>query len=361
MRLATTSTRRAWICVTSAALAACSGDGGTDPRDTANRFDAAKVSANVTTIQRLAAVPILDSWVHVTDHLGQGTRTTPGLAPTSDGASQLVNTIRRLAAITGTGRGIHLVPVIRPGAFGRTYVYDATAGQYVVDPDRAGAPVNGVRFVLYPTDGNGAIMPDTEIGYADLTDERAASTEVAGLRFKVVSGTTTVLDYAFEVGGLFVSPSIEIQGFISDGTDRVNFELSTQGPAWEIGGPFELEAELSVPSSGFTVTASLSQVGVPDPVSDVELTIASGDDRLELSATTAMGQIDASVTVNGSVFATVQGSVANPTIAGEGGRELTQEEWSALARIVEFTGGVFALLGGLLAPAGPLLALGLGL
>ena len=356
---------KVWSCarITCAALvltAACSDDSPTGPRDSENHFDAAKVSANVATIERVAAVPILDSWSNLADQLGPAARTSPALAP-QDGPTQLINTIRRIASFTGAARGVFLVPVIRPAVFGRTYVYDATAGHYVVDPTRTGAPANGVRFALYENDGNGAIMPATEIGYADLIDAKASSTSSAGLRFQVVAGSTTVLDYAFEVSGLFVSPAIEVGGFISDGTDRVNFAISTQGPAWENGGPFQLEAELSVPSTGFTVNAALSQVGVPDPVSEVDLTIASGADRLEVSSSTAMGEIDASVKVNGTVLATVTGSVANPTIAGEGGRELTQEEWSALAEVIEFTGSVFALLGSLLAPAGVLLALALGL
>jgi hypothetical protein len=343
-----------------AALTACSGDGATDPENTTNRFDAARVSANVATIERVAATPIIDAWAHLADFLGSTARTSPALAP-EDGPTQLINTIRRLASITGADRGVFLVPVIRSAVLGSTYVYDATTEQYVVDASRTGAPTDGVRFALYETDDTGAIMPATEIGYADLIDEKAASTSSAGLRFKVVSGTTTVLDYAFEVGGLFVSPTIDIGGYLSDGTDRVNFELSTHAPAWENAGPFELEATLTVPSSGFTVNASLSGTASPEPSSDIQLTLQSGADRLEVSAATAQGQIDASVKLNGSVFATVEGPVSNPTIKGEGGRDLTQEEWSALAKVVEFTDGVFAILGGLLAPAGVLLAIALGL
>ena len=350
----------AGICLAVAALAACSGDGATAPQDPDNRFDAAKVSANVATIERVAATPILDSWSHLADFLGSTARTSPALAP-EDGPTQLINAIRHIASITGADRGVFLVPVIRSAVLGHTYVYDEASEQYIADPNRAGAPPNGVRFVLYETDDTGAIMPATEIGYADLIDEKAASTSSAGLRFKIVSGTTTVLDYAFEVSGLFVSPTIDIDGYLSDGTDRVNFELSTHAPAWENAGPFELEATLTVPSSGFTVNASLSGTASPQPSSDVQLTLQSGTDRLEVSAATAQGQIDASVKLNGSVFATVEGPVSNPTIKGEGGRDLTQDEWSALAKVVEFTDGVFAILGGLLAPAGVLLAIALGL
>jgi hypothetical protein len=61
------------------------------------------------------------------------------------------------------------------------------------------------------------------------------------------------------------------------------------------------------------------------------------------------------------VLATATGPVGEPVIRGEGGRELTQDEWAALAQVVEFSNGVFELLGGLLAPAGVLLALALGL
>jgi hypothetical protein len=360
MRSLTIQSSRAGICVALAALAACSGDGATAPQNPDNRFDAAKVSANVATIERVAATPIIDAWAHLADFLGSTARTSPGMAP-QDGSTQLINTIHRIASLTGADRGIFLVPVIRSGVLGTTYDYDAATEQYVVDPNRTGAPANGVRFALYETDDTGAIMPATEIGYADLIDEKAASTSSAGLRFKVVSGTTTVLDYAFEVGGLFVSPKIDIDGYLSDGTDRVNFQLSTQAPAWENAGPFALEATLTVPSSGFTVNASLSGIASPEPSSDVQLTLHSGTDVLEVSAATAQGQIDASVKLNGSIFATVEGPVSNPTIKGEGGRDLTQDEWSALAKVVEFTDGVFALLGGLLAPAGVLLAIALGL
>jgi hypothetical protein len=347
-------------CAALALLAGCSSDSTTAPDNQRNQFDAAKVSANVATIERVAATPIIDAWTHLADFLSSTARTSPTPAP-PDGATQLINTIRRLASVTGADRGVFLVPVLRSGVLGSTYVYDATTQQYVADPARTGAPANGVRFVLYETDDTGAIMPATEIGYADLIDEKAASTSSAGLHFKVVSGTTTVLDYAFEVGGLFISPTIDVTGYISDGTDRVNFDLSTQAPAWESAGPFELEAKLTVPSTGFTVNASLSGTASPEPSSNVELSLQSGTDKLEVSAATEQGQIDASVKVNGAVFATVEGPASNPTIKGEGGRDLTQEEWAALAKVVEFTDGVFALLGGLFAPAGVLLAIALGL
>ena len=58
---------------------------------------------------------------------------------------------------------------------------------------------------------------------------------------------------------------------------------------------------------------------------------------------------------------TVRGTSANPVIKGDGGRELTAEELTALGEVVKFAEGVFELIGGLLAPTGALLLIGLGL
>jgi hypothetical protein len=75
----------------------------------------------------------------------------------------------------------------------------------------------------------------------------------------------------------------------------------------------------------------------------------------------AAGQVDVTVTVNGKVLATATGDAANPVLKGEGGRDLTADELAALGQIVAFGDGVFKLFGGLLAPAGALLGLAIGL
>jgi hypothetical protein len=171
-----------------------------------------------------------------------------------------------------------------------------------------------------------------------------------------------VLDYSFELGGLFVNPTLEVSGYLSDGTDRVNFEISTSAPAWATGGTARLDATLDLVGKDFKVTTSLeANAGATDGSGEVAVKIEGGDDIIEIDSETASGQVDVTVKVNGAVFATATGPAGNPVIKGEGGRDLTQDEWAALAQLVEFTNGVFGLLGGLLAPAGALLALALGL
>lgn len=79
--------------------------------------------------------------------------------------------------------------VIPPSVRGTTYVFDPEKHCYVPDPNRTGAPENGVRYALY------AVNPFThepvvseEIGYADLTDEGDDTPNTAALRLRAVSG-----------------------------------------------------------------------------------------------------------------------------------------------------------------------------
>lgn len=334
---------------------ACSGDSASEP-STQNPWDASGVSANVAAIERVAAAPALESYRVLGRYIGVASSS----APAQEGAPALQAVARRLAELTGVAGGPQLVPVVRPAVLGRTYVFDAGAGTYVHDPARSGAPSNGVRFVLYETDAaTGAIKPGVEIGYADLIDERASSPTTAGLRFRVVAGGVTYLEYAFELAGLVVSPTLQVNGFMSDGTDRVNFQVLVSGPAWGHGGTARLEAKLELPSEDFSVVTTMeSEPGGP---SEVELTVRGGSDVIVVKARVESGQVDATVTVNGKVLATATGDASNPVLRGEGGRELTAEELTALGQIVAFADGVFRLFGELLAPAGALLGLALGL
>ncbi len=339
-------------------LAAC-GDGGTGPA-AEQSFDATGVSANVASIERVAASPALEAYRVLGQYIGVASNGVPVEA----GAPAIQQVARRIAELTGLGGGPQRVPVVRSGLLGRTYVYDPAAEQYVHAHSRTGAPANGVRFVLYEADeATKAIkQPLVEIGYADLIDERRSSATTAGLRFKVVSGGVTYLEYAFEISGLVVSPTLQVNGFMSDGTDRVNFDLLLTAPAWGMGGTATLEAKLELPTKDFRVETTLeAAAGEPGGPSEVVLTIRGGDDVIVVNSKVNAGQVDVTVTVNGKVLATATGSASNPVLKGEGGRELTADELAALGQVVAFADGVFKLFGALLAPAGALLGLALGL
>ncbi|MFN0177800.1 MAG: hypothetical protein ACKVZ0_03305 [Gemmatimonadales bacterium] len=343
-----------WVLVAGVLMSAACSD-GTGPGTDQSAFDARKVREGLTAIEQVSSNPVLTSFRALS---GEIPTAASGNGPA---ASRLVGVVRDIAGMVAPTGGPSLIPVIRSSIRGKTMVYDATANKYVVAEGRTGAPANGVRFILYE-ELEGRPNPAKEIGYSDLIDEKAASATSAGLRLKVVSGQVTHLDYSFDLSGSLSATTVKVVGFLSDGTERINFDLTTTGQLFGRGGTVTVDGKIEVPSQQFSITARLvGEAGNEGGAGQVDLTVKAGSDVIAVKWTGNANSVDAKVTVNGTLFATVTGSPANPVIRGEGGRELTAEEMQALGQVVEFAQGVFELIGGLLAPAAALLLLGLGL
>ena len=335
-------------------LAACSESNAPER----GAFNPARVEAGITTVQRLAASPVLGS-LTATGRVAGGV-SSAGMIGGNSGAG-LESALQRLTSATA-GAGAALIPVMQPSVLGRTFVYDASTRKYVPDASRTGAPSNGVRFVLYETAGNGDPVPGREVGYADLTDERRSSPTTAGVRLVVVGGGVTHLDYSFDLTGSLDAATFVVQGFLSDGSDRVNFSIRTSSQLFGRGGDASIDATITVPRHDFTVTAKAAGIaGESNGDGSIDLTVRSGADEIVVEAETVEGQIDATFTVNGELFATATGDARSPAIRGQGGRDLTAEELEALGAIVQMAEGLFELVGGLLAPAGALLLIALGI
>jgi hypothetical protein len=338
------------------ALAACSGN--VAPNDQA-AFDAARVEAGIRSVERAANAPALESFRALGQHVGAVGVQAGGAA---SGSARLVRALDRIVDATRF-TGAALVPIIRSSVLGTTFVYDPAQKRYVADPARTGAPANGVRFILYEVEAeSGTPIPEREVGHADLTDERRGAPNTLGLKFEVEAGGVTHLRYTFDLSGSIGSAEAAVRGFLSDGTERVDFDLTTTGQLFGRGGTATLDARLAVPSQDFEVRTRLTgTAGEENGDGRLELTVRARSDVIEVEAETRSRRIDATFTVNGRLLARASGDVANPVIRGEGGRELTQEEMAALGAIVAFADGVFKLIGGLLEPAGALLVIALGL
>lgn len=342
--------------VTGLGIAAACSD-GTSPKP--DRFNASRVEAGVAVVQRVSASPMLGS-LQVVARFAGGMTSTAAASVAGRWDSGLENTVRRLAASTADV-GAALIPVIRPSVLGTTFGYDASKRTYVPAPSRAGAPANGVRFILYETAANGDPIPGKEIGYADLTDERQASPSTAGVRLVVVSGGVTFLNYSFDLTGSLQAATADVHGYVSDGTERLDFSIKTGQQLFGRGGRATLDATLTVAQHDFEVTAHAEgTAGDPDSDGKINLTIKSSSDVIVVDAETVEGQLDALVTVNGQTLATATGDPHAPTIRAENGRELTEAEMHALAAIVTMSGEIFALVTSLLQPAGVLLLIALG-
>ncbi|MBM4185907.1 MAG: hypothetical protein FJ206_01220 [Gemmatimonadetes bacterium] len=343
----------AWV-VPVAVVAACSD--GTGPGGDQGEFNARQMTDGVATIERVSAAPVLASFRNLAGQI-------PGSVPAgASAAGRLIAAVQDIATLTRPALGgPNAIPVIRPSVFGKTFVYDPATKEYVVS-SRAGAPANGVRFILYREGEQGRPNPAQEIGYADLTDEKASSATSAGLKLKVVSGSITHLEYSFDLSGSISNATVKVVGYLSDGTERINFDLSTNGQLFGRGGTATIEGKIEVPSQRFSVEAKLvGQAGESGGAGQIDLRVKAGDDVLVIKVTGSAGAINATITANGKLFATVTGTAEKPVIKGEGGRDLTAEELEALGAVVKFAEGVFELIGGLLAPAGVLLLIGLGI
>ncbi|MCU0621177.1 MAG: hypothetical protein MUC69_06725 [Gemmatimonadales bacterium] len=245
---------------------------------------------------------------------------------------------RATASLAGLDRqgGVASVEVLPPSVLGLTFVFDPATERYVAST-RTGAPANGVRFVLYtvnPVTGEPA-EPLQEVGYADIVDEGTAST--TSLRTTVVSGGTTYLDYRVDVTAGLNSGVALVDGFVTNGVDRVNFDLRNEVRVGS-GISATLDYLLAVPTRDVTFDwqVALSDILSEDAVTEVDLQMAGphGDVRLAGEVVGLDGVL--AVTVNGEPFALVTVSAENPPLFTDpNGNPLTPAEQEALRRIFD--------------------------
>lgn len=339
---------------TLAVLAACSDSSG--PIDQKATFNSRQVKDGLATVEQVGASPVLKSFQALAGQIGGSAAATA-----TSGTDRYLAAVQNIAGILRPQTQAALVPIIRSSMLGKTLTYNPATKAYGVS-DRTGAPANGVRFVLYQNDASNQPIVAQEIGAADLTDQKASSPTSAGLRLVVRSNGTTFLDYAFDLSGTVALAVVNVDGYMSDGTDRVDFKITTTGQLFGRGGTATIDARLEVLAKHFAIAAKVKgPAGGGAGPTEIDLTVTSSSDVIAVSSKGTQTAIDAKVTVNGKLFATVTGTPASPVIKGDGGRELTADELTALGEVVKFSEGVFGLIGGLLAPAGALLLIGLGL
>ena len=252
-------------------------------------------------------------------------------------------------------------PIISDTHRGATFVYDPEVDEYVVDPEREGAPATGVRFVLYEVDAAGVPVLDEEIGHADLVDEGDASAEDVALRLTVVAHERTVLEYRTTVDIGVLWAEITVAGFLRDEDGaQLDFDITAMGEQSTAGGSLAITFDLGVESRGFSISGSVSGIeNGGEGEGDVELSVTHRHHTLDVDVTGAEGQIDGSIYLDGDLFATVSGDAENPTIVSGDGDPLTFEEALVLHRILDSIEDVFDLLEDLVDPVDELVLVGI--
>jgi hypothetical protein len=219
---------------------------------------------------------------------------------------------------------------------GVTFTYNVDADQYEPS-DLTGAPVDGVRFIVYAINGiSGAIIePVVEVGYADITTTE--TTTSATVRIELVSADVTYLDYAVGITANSTGGTIAVSGFVSNGDDRVDFDLDTHVSSTQSTTQIAADYTLIVPTRGgfridfeseitltASTTASTSTLEARGPHGTVTIT---GDN--------AGNSGTFEVEVNGELFASIGYTTGQaPVITGADGEPLTQAELEVLQDIL---------------------------
>jgi hypothetical protein len=265
-----------------------------------------------------------------------------------------VRSAERLAAVLpksgkpGSGASMAIAPAV----MGKTFVY--SAGSYVVS-DRAGAPVAGVRFILYAVDPVtfAPVEPLVETGYVDLTDLSSGSTSAA--RVRVVSGDTEYLNYSVTAINSVSSGRVTVLGWVTDGTHQANINLRA---TLTFSAGLTLTYSVDVPTRDFSIDLRLTSSGLDPQTATivVSLDVRGPNGWIQMSGQFDQNGGTLNVTVSGHHFATItQTGAAEPVITGADGQPMTQDDLAAVRGIFYLTTEAFTSFDQMFAPVGAFL------
>lgn len=239
-------------------------------------------------------------------------------------------------------------PLLPADVLGTTFEWDEVESGYVAS-ERAGAPANGVRFLLYDR----TTVPPTENGFVDITDESDPSADRLSVHLE--KNGVTRLAYDVEVVETTSGGTIGVSGYLTDGTDRLDFDLLES--VAETADGFQIDVDYSVSLAGqplsvdldytidfgTTLGASLTATFVNGANTLVLVMSQEGEDTLE-----------GSVEWNGDLVMTItDDGTGEPLFLGPEGEELTAAEAQAISEMFEiamggldFLAAYIVLLGG---------------
>ena len=284
----------------------------------------------------------------------------------SDALVQLETLGRRISgedllADPGKG-GPASVPIISEQARRSTFVYDPETDGYRRDAARAGAPPNGVRFILYAADVTGRPDVTAETGHADLLDMGDALPGSLSLRFVVTVEGNQRMDYTVTAGGSERAGAVGVAGFLRGERDLLAFNIVAQGRRDGENEASEARFVVSMDERGFRATAT--QTGTNGPgggAGGLELAVQHGQQSITVELSGSESAVSGVFSVNGRVLASVSGLPESPAFLGAGGEPLDPDELRALGHVMRLQGQVFHLFQTLMEPAADLIALGIGL
>ena len=265
----------------------------------------------------------------------------------------------RLVAMAAAAGPNPSIAVIAPDLLGKTFVYDPAQLKYVVDPARAGAPANGIRYILYAEDPltHQPIVTE-ETGMADLTDEGTALPFGFELRLRVHDHDVDVLDYTLRVDGAPNAGNVKVDGFVANALDRSNFHVGITGVRAFGLAQVHVDFWFDLLGRDFRLAATIDAAKIPAvDVRDIDEAVRLGGHSIRLLGQAHADSVRAVVQMDGAPFAIVSGLASDPTVVDPNGQPLDADDRMMLRRAVRALHRVNHLVHGLLKPAQLLWAL----
>ena len=232
-------------------------------------------------------------------------------------------------------------PLFPDEFLGRTY--DRNGGDYEHNDTRPGAPLNGVRFILYGVDPFTHDLLDDEIGHVDLLDESTTLAYVA--RIVAVTDGVERINYTVRAVVGLESVGLTITGFITDGGDVIDVDLSVTFVEDGSVSIATADYHISIPARGFELDAivvfEIDEV-TRDGSIDVEASFMEGDHAVSVAGVITFNDGDPpssggtfEVHVDGELFATITVDGDTVTAQNAEGGQLTGAEAEAVRDIFD--------------------------
>ena len=353
-------TLMAGACV---ALSACGGDSGPEAP-----FNPTGTTEDIQAVNEAFATPAFASFSAFSVHFDAAL----GSAPLISGSTEAFKFRRatsagqiRAAAARNARRVAALMQGQTHSSFsastasipaevaGKTFEYN---GSEYVPTDRTGAPINGVRFIIYAVNPitYQPELPLDEVGYVQLQDLSGSTTQAA--RVIVVSNNITYLDYTVSATATASGGRITVAGYVTDGQTRANVSLlSTVNEA----AGLTLQYSLDVPQRDVSIDLTMGTSGLDPETStiNIDLSMSGPNGTVSMSGNFTGTGGTITVRVNGDLFASVVANGAGePVITGADGQPLTAEDEAAFQNIFALTGDAFITFDVMLLPIGIVLA-----
>jgi len=231
---------------------------------------------------------------------------------------------------------------------GTTFEWDEVEAAYVATA-RAGAPANGIRFILYDR----MDVPPAENGFVDLTDDSDPSADRLGVHLE--KDGVTRLDYDIEVVETTTGGTVGVTGYLTDGIDRVDFDLVESVAQTTDGFRIDVDYTLSLAGEPLSVDLDYTIDFGTTIGASLVATFENGANTLVL----AMSQdgeaaLEGTVEWNGDLVMTIaDDGTGEPVFLGPEGEELSAAEAQAIREMFEvatdgldFLAAYVVLLGG---------------